>query len=151
MNVDGHQKKTSGFIKSFEHHCLGGKVIEVIQGHDDPVLAYQMIEALLDKAPDLSGIFIATVNSMPACHSLVNRKLGGKIRLITTDLFAEMKPFLEDGTISASLYQSPFTMGQRAMRVLVDIILFNSVPETSYLLSPPDSYGLKCASISRDE
>ena len=84
----------------------------------------------------ISGLFVALTNSMPACHSLVNRKLAGKVRLITTDLFAEMKPFLEDGTISASLYQSPFTMGQRAIRVLVDLILFNTVPDKSYLFSP---------------
>ncbi len=136
LSIDGHQRKAAAFQRTFETYCVGGEVVEIIQGNDDPVLAYQMLEALLEKDSSLSGIFVATVNSLPACHSLTRRGLAGKVRLITTDLFAEMKPFLENGTISASLYQSPFSLGQRAMRVLVDLILFNTVPDKSYRFSP---------------
>jgi LacI family transcriptional regulator len=40
--------------------------------------------------------------------------------LITTDLFAEMSPYFEKGTITASIYQQPHRQGQLAVRLMAD-------------------------------
>jgi LacI family transcriptional regulator len=48
------------------------------------------------------------------------RGLAGKVKLITTDLFAEMAPYFQKGTISASIYQQPFRQGQLAVRLMAD-------------------------------
>jgi LacI family transcriptional regulator len=54
------------------------------------------------------------------CRALGARGLAGKIKLITTDLFAEMSSYFQKGTITASIYQQPHRQGQIAVRLLAD-------------------------------
>lgn len=136
ITIAHHHAKVSAFSESFGHYCKNGKVAEVIQGHDDPILTYRMVEGLLDREPQLAGIYVTTANCMPVCHSLSSRELVGKTVLITTDLFPQMRAFLENGTISASFYQQPFRLGQQAMHVLIDMLVFDKAIEPSYRLSP---------------
>jgi LacI family transcriptional regulator len=42
------------------------------------------------------------------------------VKLITTDLFAEMAPYFQRGTITASIYQQPHRQGQMAVRLMAD-------------------------------
>jgi LacI family transcriptional regulator len=46
--------------------------------------------------------------------------ITGKVKLITTDLFAEMEPYFKKGTITASIYQQPHRQGQMAVRLMAD-------------------------------
>ncbi|HTW31910.1 MAG TPA: hypothetical protein VMD76_09540, partial [Candidatus Sulfotelmatobacter sp.] len=72
----------------------------------------------------------------PVCRALGARSLGGKVRLITTDLFAEMSPYFAKGTIAASIYQQPYRQGQIAARVISDNLTANVTLPTAIHLSP---------------
>jgi LacI family transcriptional regulator len=63
---------------------------------------------------------VNTVNCLPVCRALGARGLAGKVKLITTDLFAEMSPYFQKGTITASIYQQPHRQGQIAVRLMTD-------------------------------
>ena len=67
-----------------------------------------------------AGLYVNTVNCLPVCRALGARGLAGKIKLITTDLFAEMSTYFQKGTITASIYQQPHRQGQIAVRLLAD-------------------------------
>ncbi len=115
-----HRKKTDGFCDSFPHHCPGGKITAILEGHEDEDESFQKTFRLLGRVPDLAGIYVNTVNCLPVCRALGARALAGKVKLITTDLFPEMAPYFEKGTISASVYQQPYRQGQTAVRVIAD-------------------------------
>src|SRR5204863_2822105 len=66
------------------------------------------------------GLYVNTVNCLPVCRALGARGLAGKVKLITTDLFAEMSPYFQKGIITASIYQQPHRQGQIAVRVMAD-------------------------------
>jgi hypothetical protein len=51
------------------------------------------------------NLLVNTVNCLPVCRALEARKQARKVRSITTDLFAEMTPYFQRGTISASIYR----------------------------------------------
>ena len=56
------------------------------------------------------------------------------MKLITTDLFAEMTPYFQKGTISASIYQQPYRQGQIAVRLMADHLMAKaSFPPTVHL------------------
>ena len=62
------------------------------------------------------------------------RGLAGKVKLITTDLFSEMAPYVEKGTISASIYQQPYRQGQTALHLMADHLSTKApLPPTVYL------------------
>lgn len=129
-----HRKKTEGFSDAFPQHCPGGEIIGIIEGHEDEDESFQKTFELLGRAPSLAGLYVNTVNCLPVCRALGARGLAGKVRLIATDLFAEMAPYFQKGTISASIYQQPYRQGQIAVRLMADHLMSKaSFPPTVHL------------------
>jgi LacI family transcriptional regulator len=134
LSTEEHRAKAEGFRSAFEADCPGGKVVAVLEAHESEEESYRKTNALLDQQPKLSGIYVSTVNCLPVCRAVQERKLSGKVRLITTDLFREMIPYLQRGTIAASIYQDPYLQGQTAIRILVDHLANGAaIPQTCYL------------------
>jgi LacI family transcriptional regulator len=133
--VEDHRKKMKGFCEAFPRFCKGGKVIDLIENHEDEEEARQNCASLLDRFPSIDGLYVNTVNCLPVCAALDAAGLAGKVRLITTDLFPKMVPYIRNGTIFASIYQRPHMQGQAAVRLAVDHIV-NGVPiPPSYYLN----------------
>jgi LacI family transcriptional regulator len=129
-----HRKKTDGFSDAFPKHCPYGDIVSILEGHEDEDESFQKTFDLLGHEPHLAGIYVNTVNCLPVCRALGARQLAGKVKLITTDLFAEMAPYFEKGTISASIYQQPYRQGQIAVRLVADhLISQSSLPPTVHL------------------
>lgn len=120
LMAEDHRRKAEGFSETFPKHCPNGKIVGVIEGHEDEDESFQKTFDLLRRTPALAGIYVNTVNCLPVCRALGARGLGGKVKLITTDLFMEMAPYFKKGTIAASIYQQPHRQGQIAVRVLAD-------------------------------
>jgi LacI family transcriptional regulator len=115
-----HRLKTEGFSETFRRLCKGGKVAGVIEGHEAEQETYAKTRAMLEKDASIRGIYVSTVNCLPVCQAISELKLKNTVKLITTDLFAEMVPYIKDGTIAASIYQRPYVQGQLALRILID-------------------------------
>ena len=120
LSAEDHRKKADGFAETFPKHCVGGKILRVIEGHEDEKESFHKTLELLREVPSLAGIYVNTVNCLPVCRAVGERGLAGKVKLITTDLFAEMSPHLQKGTITASIYQQPHRQGQIAVRLATD-------------------------------
>ena len=127
LATEDHRKKTDGFAEAFPQHCAGGKIVTVIEGHEDEEESFQKTFDLLRREPTLAGLYVNTVNCLPVCRALGAHGLAGKVKLITTDLFAEMSPYFQKGIITASIYQQPHRQGQMAVRMMADH-LTNKVP-----------------------
>jgi LacI family transcriptional regulator len=120
LRAEDHRQKTAGFSEAFPRHCPGGQIASVIEGHEDEDESFQKTFDLLGRIPTLAGLYVNTVNCLPVCRALGARGLAGKTKLITTDLFAEMSPYFQKGTITASIYQQPHRQGQMAVRLMAD-------------------------------
>jgi LacI family transcriptional regulator len=129
-----HRKKTDGFSDAFPRHCPGGEIVSIVEGHEEEDESFQKTFKLLGRVPTLAGLYVNTVNCLPVCRALGARGLAGKVRLVTTDLFPEMAPYFQKGTISASIYQQPYRQGQIAVRVMADHLMSKaSFPPTVHL------------------
>ena len=127
LTAEDHRKKTDGFSRTFPQHNPGGKVVAVIEGHEDEQESYKKTLDLLTHTPNLAGLYVNTVNCLPVCRALETRGLAGRVRLIATDLFPEMSALLQQGSITASIYQHPYRQGQIAVRNLADYLV-NQLP-----------------------
>lgn len=129
-----HREKSEGFTKSFREHLHGGSVVATIEGHEDPDESFRKTRKLLKQVPELSGIYINTVNCLPVCRALSEAKRAAQVRVIATDLFREMVPLFRNGTIDASMHQRPYRQGQLAVRSLAEHLLHDvDLPGTQYL------------------
>jgi LacI family transcriptional regulator len=134
LSAEDHRRKTDGFSDAFPRHCPGGKIVEVIEGREDEDESFQKTFNLLGRVPGLAGIYVNTVNCLPVCRALGARGVAGKIKLITTDLFAEMAQYFQKGIITASIYQQPHRQGQIALRLIADNLTGKlSIPPTVHL------------------
>jgi LacI family transcriptional regulator len=136
LSAEDHRRKTAGFSDAFPRHCPGGQIVSVVEGHEDEDESFQKTFDLLGREPDLAGLYVNTVNCLPVCRALGARGLAGKTKLITTDLFAEMSPYFEKGTITASIYQQPHRQGQMAVRLLADHLVSKAPFPPTVHLSP---------------
>jgi LacI family transcriptional regulator len=124
LQTEDHRRKTKGFAEAFSHFCKGGEIVDVIENHEDESEAFQKCLALFEKAGKIDGVYVSTANCLPVCSAIDAARLAGRVRLIATDLFPAMVPYFENGTISASIYQSPYVQGQTAVRLVVDHIIY---------------------------
>src|ERR1700689_4263689 len=131
-----HRKKTDGFSDAFPRPCSGGEIISILEAHEDEDESFQKTFDLLGRVPRLEGIYVKTGNCLPVCRALGARGLAGKVKLITTDLFAEMSPYFEKGTITASIYQQPHRQGQMAVRLMADHLSSKDPFPQNIYLSP---------------
>src|SRR6202044_1274556 len=131
-----HRTKTEGFSVTFPQHCPGGEIVSIIEGHEDEDESFQKTFDLLGRIPTLAGLYVNTVNCLPVCRALGARGLAGKIKLITTDLFAEISSYFQKGTITASIYQQPHRQGQIAVRILADHLTNKTTFPPAVHLSP---------------
>ena len=136
LMASDHRKKADGFCDAFPRYCPGGEMVGILEGHEDEDESFQKTFDLLGRVPTLAGIYVNTVNCLPVCRALGARKLAGKVKLITTDLFAEMAPYFEKGTISASIYQQPYRQGQAAVRLIADHLTSKASFPPAVHLSP---------------
>jgi LacI family transcriptional regulator len=136
LSAEDHRQKTAGFSDAFPRHCPGGEIAQVIEGHEDEDESFQKTFDLLGRDPTLAGLYVNTVNCLPVCRALGARGLAGRTKLITTDLFAEMSPYFEKGTITASIYQQPHRQGQMAVRLMADHLTSRTPFPANIHLSP---------------
>lgn len=134
LTAEEHRLKAKGFREGFTHDCLGGKAVAVLEAHESASESYRKTRRLIAEHPELAGIYVSTVNSLPVCRALKDARRAGRIKLIATDVFPEMLPHFRHGTIHASIYQDPYLQGQTAVRLLVDHWLHNApIPAFHYL------------------
>jgi LacI family transcriptional regulator len=134
--TEDHRKKVQAFSEMFQHLAPGGKLVGVVEGHDNEDETFQKVYTLLGRHNTLKGLYVSTANCLPVCHAVGARGLHGKVRLITTDLFKEMVPYLEKGTILASIHQRPYVQGQIAVRLAVDHFANGRPIPSNYYLTP---------------
>lgn len=136
LRAEEHRLKTEGFCEAFPKNCAGGSIAAIVEGHESETQSYRKTAALLARHPDLRGIYVNTVNCLPVCRALHQRRFGRAIQLITTDLFPEMLPYFQDRTIGASIYQDPYLQGQTAVRLLVDLLSPSAAAPPACYLNP---------------
>jgi LacI family transcriptional regulator len=120
LTTEDHARKTEGFTQAFFKTCPNGSMVGVIEAHEQKEESFKRTKQLLERFPMLAGIYVNTVNCLPVCEALAVRSMVGKTRLITTDLFVEMVPYLKQGTISASIYQHPYRQGRLAVAEMAE-------------------------------
>ncbi len=134
LATEDHARKVQGFAAELQKERPEGQIVAVIEDHQEESESYRKCLQLLKREPELSGIYVSTANCLPVCRALRENGAAGRVKVIATDLFKDAVPWLENGTIAASIYQHPYLQGQSAVRLLVDHFLQGAeLPRVHYL------------------
>lgn len=96
-----------------------------------------LLEEYLCKFNDLIGIYAVSARETLSMCEIVNKLgLSGKITTIGTDVFPELLPYFENGTLTASVYQYPTQQGYLGVKTVFSTITKTENIKTTEIVLP---------------
>ena len=130
-NSPTHLTLVDSFCKSAPRYGLN--VAAIYDTKDRAECAEEMVLEAFREHPDTAAIYASSANSLPICRYLEQAGKGKEIVFVASDVFQELYPYLENGTVDATLYQEPFKMGYDAFEKLYHSIADNeTIPQEIY-------------------
>ena len=115
-----HFQILEGFTEQLKTTPL--QLVEAYRHHDDPSVAYEKTKAILRKYGNLGGIYVDSFNSLGVVQAVKEMGRAKDMCIITSDLYAELKTFILEGTVSASIFQNQYEQGRQGLRYLYQTI-----------------------------
>jgi ribose transport system substrate-binding protein len=116
-NVSSVQGREQGFKEVMEKEFPDIKVIGPDYNLDDPNTASQQTAAVLEREPELGGVFGTNVfSAQGAGTAVVNAGLGGHVQVVAYDATQFAIELLGKDVVSLVLAQKPFDMGYMAVQ-----------------------------------
>lgn len=129
-----HMEKVRGFSDRIsEGKRL--KFYDSFETMDNDELSYDLLKNVI-KEKKVDGIFVATGAAEGVCRAVVDFGMVGKIKLVTTDLSGECRKYIDDGTVSSTIYQNTFLQGVRAVDMLYHYYSSGRKPEKNVFIPP---------------
>jgi LacI family transcriptional regulator len=136
LATQDHAEKLRGFESSLARAGGALNLGPVVEAHDDEREAHRRAIAILRAHPDLTSIYVSTVNSLPVLRAAEQEgRLPGLV-VITTDLFPELVERIRAGTIAATVYQRPLSQGRLAFQALYQFLLDGTCPSARIHVVP---------------
>ena len=128
LSTQDHAEKLRGFQTSLRSTGGGLRLGPVVEAHDDAREAHRRTLAVLRAHPDLTSIYVSTVNSLPVLQAAEQEGRLPGLTVVTTDLFPELVERIRAGTIAATVYQRPLSQGRLALQALYQFLLDGTCP-----------------------
>jgi len=114
-------ERVRGVNEAFKKYP-GIKIAETLDDKGDPRSANDQISVLLDKKEKIDGILCVEASGGPGAAEALHRlNMGGKIPIVAMDKNPETLDFIQQGVISATIGQKPYTMAFYGLRFLDDL------------------------------
>ena len=143
-NVSSVEGRAVGFKEVMEKEFPDIKVVGLDFNLDDMNTAVQQTAAVLQRTPDLAGVFGTNVfSAQGAGTAVVNAGLGGQVQVVAYDATQFAIEQLRAGVVSLVLAQKPFDMGYMAVQfAAADAAGVTSLPrrvETGFAIIDKDN------------
>jgi ribose transport system substrate-binding protein len=143
-NVSSVEGRAIGFKEVMEKEFSDIKVVGLDFNLDDMNTAVQQTAAVLQRTPDLAGIFGTNVfSAQGAGTAVLNAGLGGHVQVVAYDATQFAIEQLRAGVVSLVLAQKPFDMGYLAVQfAAADAAGVTSLPrrvETGFAIIDKDN------------
>jgi LacI family transcriptional regulator len=102
-----HTEIVDGFFEQLRYTPLA--LATVYYNYDNPQRAYTETNRVIEEHKDLGAIYVNSYNSAGVIQSIKEHGLGGKICLVTSDIYPELVDLLNEGTVIASIFQDQYS------------------------------------------
>jgi LacI family transcriptional regulator len=136
LSIQDHAEKLRGFESSLA--IAGGalRLGPIVEAHDREGEAHRRALSVLRAHPDLTSIYVSTVNSLPVLRAAEEAGRLPGLTVVTTDLFPELVEHIRAGTIAATVYQRPLSQGRLALQALYQFLLNGACPSAQIRVVP---------------
>lgn len=135
LSTIDHKQKVAGFRRALSSMWPDLQIAAVVEAHDHEPEAYEKSRKVLTSTPDIAGVYVSTVNSVPVLRAIEDVGLAGRT-VITSDLFPALAPLIESGRVAATMYQRPSIQGQVAFGALYKFLVDGVRPRPVIRMAP---------------
>ena len=132
LSYRGHEEREMGFRHIISEEFPHLEIVQMREIRDDRQRAYEEASALLERQPDLAGIYNIGGGSSGIGRALNERGRGKSLVFIGHELTENSKPLLLSGTMDAVIDQNPRVEAREAISLLV-----NSIRGKAFEYHPP--------------
>jgi LacI family transcriptional regulator len=118
LSYRGHEEREMGFRHIISEEFAHLEIVQMREIRDDRQRAYDETLALLDRHPDLSGIYNIGGGSSGIGRALEDRSRSRSVVFIGHELTENSKPLLLSGTLDAVIDQNPRVEAREAVGLL---------------------------------
>jgi LacI family transcriptional regulator len=122
LSYRGHQEREMGFRHVLAEEFPGLAIVELREMLDDRERAYAEAAALLDRHPDLAGIYNIGAGNLGIARALAERQRQGRVIFLGHELTEATKALLLDGTIDGLIDQNPRVEAREALNLLAHAV-----------------------------
>lgn len=122
LSYRGHEEREMGFRHIISEEFRHLEIVQMREIRDDRQRAYEETLALLDRHPDLAGIYNIGGGSSGIGKALNDRGRGKSVVFIGHELTENSKPLLLSGTMDAIIDQNPRVEAREAIGLLASAI-----------------------------
>ena len=135
LATQDHADKLHGFESSLA--SAGSlRLGPVVEAHDDEREGHRRAIGVLRAHPNLKGIYVSTVNSLPVLRAAEEEGRLSGLTVVTTDLFPELVEWIRAGKVAATVYQRPLSQGRLALQALYQFLLNGTRPPSRVSVVP---------------
>ena len=129
-NVSSVEGREQGFAEVMANEFPDITVLGPDYNLDDPNRATQQTAAVIEREPELAGVFGTNVfSAQGAGQAVINAGLGGQVQVVAYDATKDAIELMNNGVVTLVLAQKPFDMGYMAVQfALADAAGVTSLP-----------------------
>jgi LacI family transcriptional regulator len=132
LSYRGHEEREMGFRHIIKEEFPDLEIVELREVRDDADMAFSEATQLLQRHPDLAGIYNIGAGNEGIARALEAASLTSRPVYVAHDLTANTRARLLDGTLDAVIDQNPRVEAREALN-----ILSHSIRNLSYDYHPP--------------
>ncbi len=121
-----HTERVAGLKSTLEASYPRIHVTEILENHDDEFKSYTLTRQLLERHPDMNGLFFAAAGVHGGCRAV--EESGRRPKIITFDEVPTTLEMLKKGVISATISQQPYRQGAESLDLLFEYLTSGAVP-----------------------
>jgi len=129
-----HREYVEGFKNFINKEKID--IVGVYETKDIEYIAYNLTEEILQKYPDLNGIYVTSYVSVPVCKCIRAHNRQNDIMVIGQDLFPELVDNLINNSLTATIFQDQFYQGRKAVEMMFNSLTGKKVDGDEYLVIP---------------
>ena len=133
LSMLGHRQRAEGFSSQLETEFPAMSLAEVVENNDDDHQSAEVVAQLM-RHHSLRGLYFAAAGAASGsrtAHSLA----GGPLAIVASDPVEAVARLIEKGLVQAAIGQQPFEQGYRAMRVILERLLFQTQPSSEHIFT----------------
>ena len=134
-DVVTHQTRLQGFTEVMRTRYPNIQIVEVIDSNDRSVIAYEKTGKLLQKYPNLRGIFNVVGCTEDIGLSLIERHRDD-VHIVCYNFTDDVIALVKRGIVSFAIGLAPYQQGMIAVRTLLDYLINDTTPAASFVETP---------------